>query len=73
MSGLSAEANEINPEFYIQPKKKKQNKKPQVEQSHFQAKEKAENSQPADLYWIIVNGSSLDRSEMIPEGILLHQ
>ena len=50
VSGLSAEANEINPEFYIQPKKKKQNKKPQVEQSHFQAKEKAENSQPADLY-----------------------
>ena len=69
---LSAEATEINPEFYIQPKKKKK-KKPKVEQSHFQAKEKAENSQPADLYWIIVNGSSLDRSEMIPEEIFLHQ
>lgn len=40
---LSAETNEINPEFYIQPKKK-------TEQSHFQTKEKAENSQPADLY-----------------------
>ena len=44
---LSAETNEINPEFYIQPKKKKKKK---TEQSHFQTKEKAENSQPADLY-----------------------
>lgn len=43
---LSAETNEINPEFYIQPKKKKK----KTEQSHFQTKEKAENSQPADLY-----------------------
>ena len=47
---LSAETNETNPEFYIQPKQKQKQKKNQVEQSHFQTKEKAENSQPADLY-----------------------
>lgn len=34
----------------LSQKKKNQKKKNQVEQSHFQTKEKAENSQLVDLY-----------------------